>query len=118
MTAPNNSETALKPCPFCGGEANVHIVRHEQPLYKRYSVAEVYCMVCLVAKLEKWGDTDEEAIERAIEAWNTRAERTARNADKYADAGFFICGNCGFGDGGIEITPNYCPNCGAKVVEE
>lgn len=60
----------------------------------------------------------DDAVDKAIAAWNTRAERTCENVDKFASDGFFICGNCGFGDNAIELTPNYCPNCGAKVVGE
>ena len=51
----------------------------------------------------------------AVEAWNTRAERTCKNVDEYASAGFFICGECGFGENGLEMVTTYCPQCGARV---
>ena len=43
-------------------------------------------------------------------------QRTCENVDEYASAGFFICGECGFGENGLELVTTYCPNCGAKVV--
>lgn len=59
-------------------------------------------------------------LEQAIAAWNTRAERTCRNTDDDCDA-WFECSECGLHSkleimsGGYGI-PNYCPNCGARVV--
>lgn len=97
--------TDLLPCPFCGGEA------------KPYDYWEKWIIEC--EDCEKYGHgayvvarTEAEAIA----AWNNRAERTCKNVDEYARAGFFVCGNCGFGNGDIELVTNYCPNCGAKVV--
>lgn len=63
----------------------------------------------------------------AIEAWNTRAERTCRRMP--ADDGavmvmrgglamefpYFECSECG---AYVMDNARYCPNCGAKVVEE
>lgn len=76
----------------------------------------VFCRGCRT----EFGRFDSE--EEAIEAWNTRlAERTCHNADN--DGIWFECSECGeyltvefFGSG--YGTPNYCPCCGAKVVEE
>ena len=56
-----------------------------------------------------------------IEAWNTRAERTCYNAIGYGfipdeDTPAFKCSECGE----THLCDNwydYCPNCGAKVVE-
>lgn len=87
---------------------------------------------CIGSRMEVVYDADEQAIE----AWNTRAERTCRNEngnDKYAN---FICSECGlhmhkpdFGrsyvdeDGkrwystSSEHGLHYCPNCGSRVVK-
>lgn len=104
----------LLPCPFCGGEAELH------PTYDMdTSEVDGWFVWCNNKECECAPETREHFTEaEAIAAWNTRAERTCENIDKYASDGFFICGNCGFGDNAIELTPNYCPNCGAKVVGE
>lgn len=66
----------------------------------------------------------------AIDAWNTRAERTCRNVSD-PPSGFY-CSVCHWGDwcepshlltgskytGRVSGGPNYCPNCGAKVVDD
>ena len=104
---------ALKPCPFCGGEAKVAIGQGQHDGHGYI----VFCDRCWVSQsyLDK---TEAEAIE----AWNTRAERTCRNNDTDNDD-FFQCSECGsssvteFLRGGYGI-PTYCPNCGAKVVGE
>lgn len=98
----------LEPCPFCDGDAKVF----------HYSSAirdEVWRVVCDKPFCAQGPDGYTEA--EAIAAWNTRAERTCENVDKFASDGFFICGNCGFGDNAIELTPNYCPSCGARVIK-
>lgn len=119
--------TELLPCPFCGGEAKLYSVGTGSPHYGHYH--QVVCQGCLTASGAYWSGE-----QSAIDAWNTRyhsefektvikawkeikdyTERTCKNVDEYARAGFFICGNCGFGENGIELTPNYCPSCGAKV---
>ena len=33
------------------------------------------------------------------------------------DGGAYMCSCCGTGDWGIKGTENFCPNCGAKMVE-
>ena len=47
---------------------------------------------------------DDIGISEAMAAWNTRTERTCE------------CGWHGFIDGWGYDQPNYCPNCGARVV--
>ncbi len=51
----------------------------------------------------------------AIPAANVREVVKARNKS----ASGFLCSACGFGDfGGFHgYKPNYCPNCGAKMME-
>lgn len=101
----------LKPCPFCGGGGipievfnGAYTVRcgkcgvscPDGTLYGRYSEAE------------------------AIEAWNTRYERTCKmEVFSMHDEGDFTfrCSECGKGYVEYE-PPRYCPHCGARVVEE
>lgn len=111
--------SGLKPCPFCGGEARIIAKPYEPKVC-------VGCDddTCLGFSGLGWlYDSEKEASE----AWNRRAERTCRNASD-PPSGFY-CSACGWGDfcepshllttacfagsGGL----NYCPNCGAKVVE-
>lgn len=68
--------TYLKPCPFCGGKAQL-INSTEIDGYYHYEVAYVECECCL-AKSKSfiidgyYGTTTKE--EHAINAWNMRAE--------------------------------------------
>lgn len=68
----------------------------------------VECDGCGVRGLIK--DTEAEATK----VWNTRAERTCVNDSERG----FHCSACKFGDfdGFHGYEPNFCPNCGAKVV--
>ena len=103
----------LLPCPFCGGEAKVF----------HYSSAirdEVWRVVCDRPFCAQGPDGYTEA--EAVSAWNTRAERTCTNVDTDDDC-YFECSQCGsaalveYKSSGYGV-PRYCPNCGAKVVEE
>lgn len=122
----------LKPCPFCGGEADT------------WDGAGPWHVVCT-----KCGTVGSPCLTEAeaIAAWNTRAERTceivyatggiiarAECRDICGDVEQFTCSACGFNcnltswitpigcDRPIVChhhgTPNYCPSCGAKVVGE
>lgn len=110
----------LKPCPFCGEKAE---------LYKgvtKHGLRYVFCPSCYATA----GDNNE-SDEQAVEAWNTRAERRCRNVfpkdgilPNYPET-MFRCSECGcdvqdYESYGICMTEgkwNFCPNCGAKVVE-
>ena len=97
----------LKPCPFCGGE--IRIVRlhgsYGEPWYAR-------CDRCEVSGY--YYKTEDQAIEE----WSVRPERTCRNTWDIELTGRlrFKCSECGAVS--LEITPRYCPSCGARVVEE
>ena len=88
----------LKPCPFCGGEASKVWI----PYIGGGGYGNVIeCDDC-------WAKTGYYATEaEAIAAWNTRAERTCRNER----------GRCSACDAIMYDAPNYCPRCGARVVE-
>ena len=106
--------TKLLPCPFCGGEAQV-----------ARTAAGYWAAYCEEPMCGRVGNFKTEA--EAIAAWNTRAERTCRMTDRGE------CSECGAyivrawtevhdfnGDmKRIDLrSHNYCPNCGAKVVNE
>lgn len=89
-----NSE--LLPCPFCG-----------ELTFVNYWPGGCYIMChhagCIGSLIDAHYSTEAEAIA----AWNTRAERTCRN--EY--------GRCSVCDAIMYDAPNYCSNCGARVVE-
>ena len=102
----------LKPCPFCGGKA---AIGHSASVYLDI---RVYCKRC-------GAETGMYTSEiKAANAWNTRAERTCHNDSYRLDTSRFKCSECGKGGwwkdvaDGQDKVPSFCPNCGAKVVEE
>lgn len=100
----------LKPCPFCGGRAVVRAFTISRSFV-------VCCEDCPIGFLVPY-DSEEEAVE----AWNTRAERTCRvvkNSRKYvlSDGTELFDDGCSICNGYIGAGENYCSNCGAKVVE-
>lgn len=116
--------TELKPCPFCGGEAELH------PTYDMdTNEVDGWFVWCnndtCECKPETWQFFTEA---EAIAVWNTRAERTCHVKASYdtgdvdnrgSNAEWYFAFSCG-----CELywdesePPNYCPNCGAKVVGE
>lgn len=111
----------LSPCPFCGGEAYIVPGVYRDGSYIE-NCAHVKCTKCGAN-----GDTFSEClpfdvVERmAADAWNRRAERTCRMELLWTDGEdgeCYECSECG----DIAFThcdaPEYCPNCGAKVVSE
>ncbi len=108
--------TDLKPCPFCGGEAKLYSIGTGSPHYGHYH--QVVCQGCLTASGAYWSGE-----QSAIDAWNTRYERTCydRNASAREHGAYLFmwrCSNCDESYDTEMSKPNYCPNCGAKVVSE
>ena len=92
----------LLSCPCCGEKARIDRYEH---FYR------VLCMDCPV--LTEWLYSEQEAID----AWNTRVERTCHLIycpDVLAGSKQYMCSSCRtYQSDGI----TYCPNCGSKVVE-
>lgn len=110
----------LKPCPFCGGGTHYYA---PAPIDHH-----IQCEKCFA---ETGGFFSKEA---AIEAWNTRAERTCEiarvetgePAEYDCDEVLWHCESCheevaiyAYNENGDTWAdkPAFCPNCGAKVVE-
>ena len=106
----------LKPCPFCGAEAEIRTETFGGVVFY------AWCDNC-----ETRGDyycTEAEAIT----AWNTRMDeryverRECANVGWYIDNTRFKCSECGyngwvkFACDGRDRVPSFCPSCGAKVV--
>lgn len=111
----------LLTCPFCGGEAVLH------PTYDMDTGAvDGWFAWCDNGTCECKPETGQFFTEaEAIAAWNTRAERTCKAIARQTPTGTtkgYICSDCGktlaASVGLYPEIPNYCPNCGAKVVGE
>lgn len=113
------STDELFPCPFCGCEVRM---RMHSYLGAWYTIRGEHTPSCPMRKV--WRNYADEA--EAIEAWNTRAERTCRDT---GECRWFCCSECGFGfndmyankerEFEVDVSfPKYCPNCGARVKEE
>ena len=112
----------LKPCPVCGATKGLYILEdyHEFEWY-------VFCDNCKTSLCNENAQTKEDAIKH----WNTRFMETCRNLSEWHDVDEFICSKCGIilngyaevyyneddSTGLYEFACEYCPNCGAKVVE-
>lgn len=109
--------TKLLPCPFCGGKAETRTSTWNDKNYKW----TVQCKTNLC--MGEMGCAFYRTEAEAIEAWNTRAERTCEELGSiriwqecYVWSHELSCGH--------EVDtldmepPNYCPECGAKVVNE
>lgn len=119
----------LKPCPFCGGDAEFSWRKGHTTKNARSKLGTVYertvepmvrarCKRCHASN-GHWSLGEERA---AIE-WNTRVKRTSTmqstGSSVFHLGDDYVCSECGseltgFRDG----TPfAYCPTCGAEVVE-
>lgn len=124
----------LKPCPFCDGSPLLNAGPYDWDCGGRYYYsASIECACGLTLEVDNPGPKvytdDEEALGFAIDAWNTRAERTCTNTKM--DGSYFRCSRCHatfdmLDDEGEPViwwndSPqfnSYCPHCGAKVVEQ
>lgn len=102
--------TELKPCPF----AKPGEVHHTRTIA---SVGESWVLCSCGASGPTFSGVDSER--KAIEAWNTRAERTCHLERIPYEPGEYEgmrCSVCKTVDLEMGVGP-YCPGCGAKVVE-
>ena len=113
----------LLPCPFCGGESKIIVCDREGNLHDEGYERNPWSGLCYLIfhksedcpvghsypdDVRCMYDTEAETIE----AWNTRSERTCRYEHI---EGTWYKTSCGERYDGV-VPPNYCPNCGAKVV--
>ena len=110
----------LKPCPFCGGEAYARQALMWDEDYNTVAVPEMWTVNCdTYGCMSEVGCAFFNTEAEAIEAWNTRHERTCKPEevylDNYSDLTVTVCSNCHVAIDELEDC-YYCPNCGAKVV--
>lgn len=104
----------LKACPFCGeGDPEFY----DKQNFDDEWIAYLTCQGC-GADLMATGKTEMDAIAYVYEKWNARAERTCL-VERVIDNGpymedFVVELSCGHVDNGD--IPEYCRECGAKVV--
>lgn len=118
----------LKPCPFCGGKPTFESESYRYgggDLFLYYNV-DVVCNGCGVRMtVENPSACDgcvpeEYALDFAIEAWNTRHERTCKNESDYSE---WVCSECqcwiplDTSEDAIKNGSkwNYCPHCKARI---
>lgn len=128
------NELKPRPCPFCGCEPTLS--RCDDNVFS-VSCTHHYCWsepdengartaadITIYADIEgkynyetnDWEYTEEEinnCKKAAIEAWNKRAERTCKYVNGFCN--YPECTECGES---WDYVPNYCPNCGARVIED
>ena len=107
--------TELLPCPFCNGtEIRAQLIS---------SACYCECIDCCARgpvvrpHSMKHQDTDKE---KAIEAWNHRIIRMCYQIEKTQPYETYrtVCSICGEMLALEEFdAPNYCPNCGAEVLD-
>lgn len=116
------NDNTLKQCPFCGGETYVC----EGGINGRmttYGLVEHKDGCFFLA--DGLPSKNQHVMENDFEAWNTRAERTCMVSIGEGDRkGWWVCDSCGdmFDSlSGLACKknkkPNYCQNCGRKVVD-
>ena len=94
-------------CPFCGGDAHVkEVVSACETLYT-VGCSDSECMGYETWLLKPTKD-------EAISAWNRRAERTCHMIDNGCE---LCCSECDTRHE-YDLEPNYCLNCGAKVITD
>ena len=104
----------LKPCPFCGRTKYLKVHRRKCRDFPDGMFA-IKCTRCGIRG--RYQLTEERAVdawnERADDAWNTRNERICHDTGvRYPG---WTCSECGSEQ---MHAPHFCPDCGAKVVQE
>lgn len=92
----------LKPCPFCGSK---HVYWNNS--------GWIECYDCHIFFQVAFSNADKE---ENIDWWNTRVEQ--RMGEWVSDEkGYFHCSECGRKPHDQSATTNFCPNCGARMIE-
>lgn len=125
----------LKPCPFCGGEVSVVVLDDEGNIKDKEYERDPYSGLCYAVAHDDPNGTcpiatyDEplpwlyDSRDDVAHVWNHRAERTCHLdmpvIDWETGETDYRCSACGFSADPQDWaeTYDYCPNCGAKVVE-
>lgn len=122
------NEPELKPCPWCGG--CVDYVKSDYTSYvDGYAIHCNHCGLMFgvsgrLGEAYTW-TVYFETKEEAADAWNSMQERTCHLVDSsyqfvFGDyeGGFAYCYLCSECNTRVKQYYNYCPNCGAKVVND
>ena len=117
----------LLPCPFCGGDVvNMGVRPHFRE--GKGNGWTVLCADCggsigYIERPDGHFYAEYDTKPEAVAAWNARAERTCQCTTD-DNAWCFACSECGktFPRSDLHYAHNhgeinYCPNCGAKVVD-
>ena len=115
----------LEPCPFCGGEANLmsdYSSEHDHTFWQVWHdcstnpgpIRHTYGHALGMEISTPWCASED----AAIALWNRRAKRTCRKVPGRMKYGRRIpkCSECGYSLGDSRYV--YCPNCGARVMED
>jgi transcription elongation factor Elf1 len=116
----NMQDVKLKPCPFCGGEAELVCTtdNHHSPYVRcKYGV---YLKPKCTANMYPWRY---KTAEEAVEAWNRRAEKVAVRYRADKENGKYVCSECGHNviwnpdhEDKLMMWHPYCNTCGAKIL--
>lgn len=122
-------EIKLKPCPFCGREVTTNVLVARGTALDCVVFA-VRCPTCRIQQAIDIKSHDnfekaEKSMQKAIEAWNNRAEEiplpVEYEGDGYDDNGEIIydtayCPNCrNEYEVDYDYHDNYCRKCGQKL---
>jgi Lar family restriction alleviation protein len=124
-------ETELKPCPFCGGEAEVKdcFVFLDKAVVIRCTSCFVRTKKILIDHPRLTADgldestryTREQAIQKVADAWNSRAinaEKQIEGVWKFNKSGSGTCSECGMTQNNVwdyDGFQRFCGCCGAKM---
>lgn len=111
----SNDSQKLLNCPFCGGEAETwshYFEEEDMTLWQVRCKERPYDVEHPCYTADSFISFTTEA--EAVEAWNTRAERTCRYEP--TNRCTHVCTSCGREVETLHLGYNYCPNCGSKVI--
>lgn len=105
----------LKPCPFCGGKQTYR--KHNGAVWLTRTNHKRDCIMREALSFVAFATEAE-----AIEAWNSRAERTCECVAEYAkspiDGKTIVLHRCSACHELMRPHMLYCPNCGARVISK